>query len=235
MNPRFSFIFALSLISVCTITFAQAPSNNCIPVNPVSGNMQAQVLETSKGCGVMLSPVNQTPTLRRYTFSARGVIQIFNQYSDNTNGSRSFFVFPHSQIPTLTVVNNQEMDVVTSAGDKIKFDTSANPPKIANDPNTSFQMIENPVVAKTNQGGVEIYRTPASRTLILDSGFEMGGAAFTSPDKYSTFYDANGNRCTFVNSKLFNFSNYDADLKYTDAELFAFLKTACPNLKLPAL
>jgi hypothetical protein len=235
MNSGLSFVFTFFLMSAYGISFAQTPSRNCVPVNPISGNMQAQVLETSKGCEVMLSPVNQTPTLRRYTFSERGVIQIFNQYSDNTNGSRSFFVFPHSQIPTLTVVSNQEMEVVTSAGDKIKFDTSANPPKIKNDSNASFQMIENPVVAKTNQGGVEVYRTSASRTLILDSGFEMGGAAFTSPDKSSTFYDINGNHCTFVNSKLFNFANDDADLKYTDAGLFAFLKTACPTLQLPAL
>ena len=182
----------------------------------------------------MLSPAAGQSPLRRYTFAQRGVIQIFNQYAGNHNGSRSFFVFPRAQIPAINLINDQEMDVVTSAGDVIKFDTSVNPPHIIYDPNASFRLIENPVISTTNNGGVEIMQTTASKTLVLDSGFEMGGAAFTVPTRSSTFHDAFGNHCTLLNNKLFTFANYDADLKFTtDAELFEFLKTACPTLKLP--
>jgi hypothetical protein len=237
---KLTFLGLLGILLISSITRAQAPTDaidlhTCNEQMPLpTGSIQFQVLKTDKGCDAMLSPADSSlPAVRRYSFSERGIIQIFNEYTSKKNGSRTFFVFPRHQAPTITVVNDQEVDVVTSAGDLISFYSGANPPKIMTDSLAFFQLIENSLISENNSGGVEIVRSPESQTLVLDTGFQMGGVAFTHPDRSSVFQDAAGNKCTLLNKKLFTFANYDADLKFaTDDELYTFLKINCPKLNL---
>jgi len=198
-------------------------------------------------------PVDEPDTYRAVTLGERGIVQIFNKFdvsnptNSNSTGSRSYFVFPRAQLPSLVAPTSEggNVKLVTSSGDIIEIKpgkragndgTGETLNQIVSSDATSFQLKEDVAIVTSNNGGVDIKLSSDSHTLLLDCGFAMGGVAFTKPARSSTFYDGKGNHCTVLNSTIFNFANYDADLKWKDDEsLFQHLKTACPTLSLPEL
>ncbi|MDD5629589.1 MAG: hypothetical protein PHU21_11030, partial [Elusimicrobia bacterium] len=85
-----------------------------------------------------------------------------------------------------------------------------------------------PKIDPAERGGVEI---PRYSGLLLDAGFRMGESPSGLPNAGSTFRDSRGRTCTVKNRELFNYtSGGDHAFKFTDAQLSAWLKTACPGL-----
>lgn len=220
------------------------------------GNFQIDFLQTDKGCTMMTHAIDEPAAYRSVTLGARGIVQIFNKYdipngtNSNSTATRSYFVFPRKQPPSFIppLPGDTNVKLVTASGDFILVKpgkraandgTGAVQPKVSSsseDPD--FQVTESSVISKTNGGGVEISLGPSSQTLLLDTGFAMGGVAFTKPTGTSTFIDWEGHRCTVLNRQIFNFANDDADLKWDDEELFRQLKAnLCKdkNLALPDL
>jgi len=226
-------------------------ASSCTENSVSFGNLQVDVLSTSKGCTMSSHPVDEPVAYRTVTLGERGIIQIFNKFdvphgtNSNSTGARSFFVFPRAQLPSFVppVSEGENVKLITSSGDIIEIKpgkraendgTGATVNQIISSDAMSLQLKEDLAIVTTNNGGVEIKLSPDSHTLILDCGFAMGGVAFTKPARTSTFYDGKGGHCLVLNSSIFNFANYDADLKWKDDEsLFEHLKTACPTLSLP--
>lgn len=234
---------AISLL--LTIQPFQALASSCKQKVSSVGNLQIETLETSKGCDMLLSPIDENPSYRAYSFSERGLIQIFNHYDfpgateAKGNASRSFFVFPRKQIPTFSVSSSTgNVRAITSSGEAIDLfpgaQENASAPHLENDSSSMLQVTEVPEVNPNNSGGVTLTLSAGAQLLILDTGFAVGGVAFTQPNGISIFTDSFGNRCALTNSELFSFSDYDADLKFqTDAALYDYLKGACPRLRTP--
>lgn len=186
------------------------------------GSLQIQTLEGSKGCMMSVVPAEHGTAYQQYTFSQRGMIQIFNSYdipgasNSKSTGAATYYVFPRRQPPTSDETSSGSLEIVTSAGDHVKIQPGHAP-----------------------TAAILLNRDPSSRTLVLDSGFHMGDAlssrAFLAPGHTSTFTDSQGNHCTLPNSSLFDYANWDVDLKFkTDQQLFDYLKQACRNLLLPS-
>jgi hypothetical protein len=216
------------------------------------GNLQIDFTTTSKGCTMSAHPVDVPAAYRSVTLGARGIIQIFNKYdvpngtNSNSTATRSYFVFPRKQAPNFVppLPGENNVKLITSSGDLIEINPGKRagndgtgevlPKSMTSSDDPSFQVKESSTISKTNKGGVEISITSESQTLLLDTGFAMGGVAFTQPTKLSTFTDWRGNHCSVQNQAIFNFADYDADLKWsTDEEFFAHLKKLCPMLSLP--
>jgi hypothetical protein len=228
-------------------------ASNCAENSVAFGNLQIDVLSTSKGCTMSSHPVDEPDAYRAVTLGERGIVQIFNKYdvahatNSNSTGSRSFFVFPRAQIPSFIppVSEGGDVKLIASSGDIIEIKPGKRAGsdgsgetlnQIVSSDAVTFQLKEDAAIVTSNNGGVDIKLSPDSHILLLDCGFAMGGVAFTKPARSSTFYDGKGNHCTVLNSTIFNFANYDADLKWKDDEsLFQHLKTACPTLSLPDL
>lgn len=207
------------------------------------GSLQVQTLCGSKGCSLKIDQVKAVGPSRSYTFSQRGVIQIFNDFAipggtnSNSTGARTYFVFPRKQIPTAKAISSTEVEVVTSAGDHVRF-ASGHVPAIEDSPDYSVRLVESPAISKQNQGGVQIIMNPHSKTIVLDTGFhmgdDMGSSRFVAAGRTSVFSDGAGNHCTVPNSALFASAHWDVDLKFpTDESLYAFLRKACPKLVIP--
>jgi hypothetical protein len=211
------------------------------------GNLQIDMTSTSKGCTLMAHPVSEPAAYRSVSLGYRGIVQIFNKYNvpggtvSNSTGARTFFVFPRKQIPSFMppLADDKGVKLLTSSGDLILVDP--NPSKwnlplkfMTSSDDPSFQVTESSVMSKKNSGGVDISLTSEADLLLLDTGFAMGGASFTNPNRSSVFYDWRGNHCVVSNRAIFNFSDSDADLKWSnDQELFKHVKVLCPNISFP--
>jgi hypothetical protein len=211
------------------------------PVISDFGNLQIETLETSKGHDMLLTPIEEAASYRAYSFSERGLFQVFNHYDypgvteEMANGSRSFFLFPRKQIPTFkTPDSSGNIQVITSSGEAI--DVLPAGPRMETAASSALQVSEASDIDPTNSGGVSVTLSPSAQMLLLDTGFSIDGVAFTQPNGVSTFIDSIGGKCALINSELFSFSDDDADLKFrTDAALYEYLKNACPQLKVPSI
>ena len=216
-------IAAAILISIWTATAGAA--SPCVEGVVSSRNLQIQTSEFSQGCFVILTPVETAIAYRMYAISQRGVVQIFNEFNTNdpnintSTGARSFFFFPRRAVPAAAILADGNVSVVTSSGAVLNFSSGslATPsngastgsvlPSILSSPSDAIQSEESPVVVTTNMGGVEFTQTPASDTLILDTGFMMGDASFTQVNASSIFIDPSGTKCTVKNSEVFSYTD----------------------------
>ena len=246
MSGKLALVLGVAGLALCTqLSLAENPGP---PIHQV-GNLQIEKLKGLTSYMVMIGPADKsgktTPT-RSYTFSDRGTIQIFNDFAipggnnSNSTGARTFWVFPRLQKPTEEDLSANELEVVTSAGDHVRF-KAGTLPEIEDSPSYSVRLVEDPEINQKNHGGVEIEMTPHSKTIVIDNGFHLGDyvssrAKFFAPTAHSTVSDGSGHKCVLSNSQLFVPKPYDVAVKYaTDQALFGFLHKACPNLDLPSL
>jgi hypothetical protein len=245
---RISIVFSILISFLYTIAEA-APL--CVESVVSSRNLQIQTSEFSQGCFIILTPVETAISYRMYTISQRGVVQIFNEFNVNdpdintSTGARSFFFFPRRAVPATRILADGNVSVVTSSGAVLKFSAGSlvTPgvgsvfPSLFSSPSDSIQSVELPTVVPTNLGGVEFTQTPASDTLILDTGFMMGNASFVDANAPSTFVDPSGTKCAVKNSEVFSYADPgDPQVLFTtDTALWAFLGKRCPSLVLPNL
>lgn len=208
---------------------AAAPCPQIKPV--VVGGTQGYADDLGSGiCYVSIDPTS-TPGLvyRSYVFFGDGLLMVFNSYGDGDNNpnltsAREFFFFPRRGAPELTM-DPKAGTVSVRMGDGGRADFAPAAAQLS-----GFDRGAVAVSAKidpANRGGVEI---PRYAGLMLDAGFRVGESPSGRPDAPSTFRDANGRLCTVKNSELFSYAGRDHAFKFTDAQLSAWLRTACPDL-----
>lgn len=211
---------------------AQAVSA-CPRVDPVHvGNTQGYADGFSSGkCYVSIGSMLVTDLIyRSYGFFSNGLLMVFNSYGDgednnpNLTSAREFYFFPRTGALSL------EMDKTAGTVSVVMADGG----RVVINPETSQiasldrgSVLVAPRIDPADRGGVEI---TSYAGLMLDAGFRMGESPAGRPKADSTFRDAQGHLCTVKNTEVFAYANGDHELKHTDAELKAFLKTRCPNI-----
>ncbi len=167
---------------------------------------------------------------RSYTFFSDGLMMVFSSYGDgedsnpNLTSAREFFFFPRTGALALDMDRAAgAVSVVMSNGGRVHIDPATAQIR-------SFDrgaVTVSPRIDPAERGGVEI---ASYSGLVLDAGFRMGESPSGRPNADSTFRDAQGRTCTIKNNELFAYANGDHELKFTDAELSAWLRTRCPKL-----
>lgn len=209
-----------------------ASSSACPRVNPVHiGGTQgyADALGSGK-CFVSIDPIDTAGLVyRSYAFFGDGLMMVFSSYGDgednpNLTSAREFFFFPRRAALELTM--DQAAGAVTvrlNDGGRVYFDPATAQIKALERGSVTVS----PRVDPAERGGVEI---TGYSGLVLDAGFRMGESPSGRPNADSTFRDAQGRLCTVKNNELFAYANGEHELKFTDAQLSAWLKVRCPSL-----
>ncbi|PIR19430.1 MAG: hypothetical protein COV48_02065, partial [Elusimicrobia bacterium CG11_big_fil_rev_8_21_14_0_20_64_6] len=212
---------------------ASASASACPRVNPTHvGNTQGYADGFNSGkCYASIDSMLVTDLIyRAYSFFSDGLLMVFTSYGDgedsnpNLTSAREFYFFPRTGAMAL------EMDKTAGTVSVVMADGG----RVVINPETSqIASLErgavtvSPRIDPAERGGVEI---TSYAGLMLDAGFRMGESPSGRPKADSTFRDAHGHLCTVGNGEIFTYANGDHELKYTDAQLVAFLKTRCPIL-----
>lgn len=211
---------------------AQAVSA-CPRVDPTHvGNTQGYADGFSSGkCYVSIGSMLVTDLIyRSYGFFSNGLLMVFNSYGDgedsnpNLTSAREFYFFPRTGALSLEMNETAgTVAVVMADGRRMIIDPATS--QLASVERGSVMVA--PRIDPADRGGVEI---TSYAGLMLDAGFRMGESPSGRPKADSTFRDAFGHLCTVKNSEIFAYANGEHELKHTDAQLAAFLKTRCPNI-----
>lgn len=214
---------------------ARTASSTCPRVDPSHvDNTQGYADGMSSGkCFVSISSMLSTHLIyRSYGFFNNGLLMVFNSYGDgednnpNLTSAREFYFFPRTGALALEMDKQAgTVSVVMSDGGRVHIDPAT--AQIRSFARGSVTV--SPRIDPADRGGVEI---TSYTGLMLDAGFRMGESPAGRPNADSTFRDALGRLCTVKNNELFAYANGDHELKYTDAQLSAWLRTRCPVLTL---
>ena len=208
---------------------APAPCPHRDPV--VIGGTQGYADGFSSGlCYVSIHPA-ETPGMmyRSYVFFGDGLLMVFSSYgegpSSKTTSAREFFFFPRRGAPELMMdANAGAVSVRMSDGGRAYIAPSTAQLSALERGHASVSSKIDPV----ERGGVEI---ASYAGLMLDAGFRVGESPSGRPDAASTLRDAEGRTCAVANRELFSYtSGGDHSFKFTDAQLSAWLRIACPEL-----
>ncbi|MDE2510375.1 MAG: hypothetical protein KGL74_04575 [Elusimicrobia bacterium] len=205
----------------------------CPQVSPVMiGGTQGYADSLSSGhCFVSIDPTDSTGLVyRAHAFFDDGLLMVFNSYGDgegnpNLTSAREFFFFPRRGTPELTMdAAAGVVSVRMSDGGRVNFNPAT--AQIASLERGAVTVVSR--IDPADRGGVEI---PRYAGLMLDAGFRLGESPSGRPNAESTFRDAQGKTCAVKNNELFNYTpDGDHALKFTDAQLSAWLATRCPGL-----
>lgn len=192
-------------------------------------NLTVQTGQFRKGdCFVSLFPRKTRGLIyRSYLITDSGQILVFNSFGGgpiNTDtGARVFHTFPKVS-PLKVSFKEETVEVTLVTGQKLVAD------KILGQPTSlSEGMIDiDPVIKPANNGGVEF---TMNSSLLLDSGFRLGGTPISRLSKESTFTDYQGDTCVVKNSEIFDVKDGEVYQIYNRPhELRAFLTKRCPQL-----
>ena len=182
-------------------------------------------------CYVSIHPA-ATPGMlyRAYVFFGDGLLMVFSSYgqgnSSKATSAREFFFFPRRGAPELTM-DSRAGAVSVRMSDGGRADIAPATAQLSGLERGHADVSSR--IDPAERGGVEI---PSYAGLMLDAGFRVGESPSGRPDAASTFRDAEGRTCAVANRELFKYTpNGDHAFKFTDAELSAWLKTACPDLR----
>ena len=206
-------------------------AKECVKSNPVViGGTQGYADSLGSGlCFVSIDPVDITGLVyRSYALFGDGLMMVFNSYGEGDSPSltsaREFFFFPRRSAPLLAM-DPKAGTVSVSLTDGGRADFEPATAQLSGLERGAVTVA--PKVDPANRGGVEI---PKYAGLLLDAGFRVGESPSGLPNNTSTFRDAAGRACKVKNSAVFAYANGDHAFRFTDAELSAWLKTACPGL-----
>ena len=167
---------------------------------------------------------------RGYSFFSDGLLMVFSSYGDgedsnpNLTSAREFIFFPRTGAMALEMDKAAgTVSVVMADGGRVHIDPATAQIKSL----ARGAVTVSPRIDPAERGGVEI---TSYTGLMLDAGFRMGESPSGRPNADSTFRDALGQKCTVKNNELFAYANGEHELKFTDAQLSAWLKTRCPKL-----
>jgi hypothetical protein len=186
----------------------------------------------SIGSGLCFTSIDPTDTAgmiyRSYAFFGDGLLMVFSSYGEGSSSkmtsAREFFFFPRRGAPELTM-DPKAGTVSVRMGDGARADFAPASAQLSGLERGAVAV--SPRIDPAERGGVEI---PRYAGLMLDSGFRLGESPSGRPVETSTFRDAGGRTCTVKNGELFAYANGDHSFKFTDAQLSAWLRTACPDL-----
>lgn len=184
------------------------------------------------GSGLCFTSIDPTDTAnmvyRSYALFGDGLLMVFNSYgegpSSKMTAAREFFFFPRRGAPELTM-DAKAGTVSVRMSDGARADFAPASAQLSGLERGSVRVASN--VDPAGRGGVEI---PNYAGLMLDAGFRLGESPSGLPNATSTFRDAYGKTCSVKNADLFAYANGDHSFKFTDAQLSAWLRTACPDL-----
>lgn len=167
---------------------------------------------------------------RSYGFFSDGMLMVFNSYGDgedsnpNLTSAREFYFFPRRGLMSLEMnAAGGTITVVMADGGRATIDPATSQISAFD----RGSVLVAPRIDPADRGGVEI---TSYAGLVLDAGFRMGESPSGRPKADSTFRDAHGHLCTVKNDEIFAYAGGEHELKHSDAELKAFLKTRCPNI-----
>jgi hypothetical protein len=229
MMILFSLFMALS-------SFAQAQDTQACPgVLERGGSIQMQMIQSSIGvCYISVNNFKNTSMVyRSYLFASTGELLVFNSYGDGPisdfTGAREVFTFPRKyKTPTYNWnPESRRLEVTTVTGDTLQFDYET-AELVAW---SSAEVAVDSEVKKDNNAGLSIKNY---KGLLFDSGFNVGDAPTSSPNRKATFTDETGKTCALKVGDIFKYTDSgNPFVKYTDKELAGFLKKKCPKLKFP--
>lgn len=192
-------------------------------------NLTVQTGQFGKGdCYVSLSPRNTNGLVyRSFLITDAGQFMVFNSFGGgpiNTDtGSRVFHTFPKA-FPLSLKVNPENVEVTLVTGQVLIADKYLGEPVSLSQGSIDID----PVVKPANNGGVEL---TMNSSLLLDSGFRLGGTPITRLTKMSKFVDYQGDECNVKNNEIFDVKDGEVfHLYQTDIQLKSFLKKRCPQL-----
>ena len=182
-------------------------------------------------CYVSIGAMSTTNLIYRgYSFFSDGLMMVFSSYGDgednnpNLTSAREFFFFPRTGAMALEMDKAAgTVSVVMADGGRVHIEPATAQIKSL----ARGSVTVSPRIDPAERGGVEI---TSYTGLMLDAGFRMGESPSGRPNADSTFRDALGRKCTVKNNELFAYADGDHELKFTDAQLSAWLKTRCPKL-----
>lgn len=192
-------------------------------------NLTVQTGKFRKGdCFVSLFPRKTRGLIyRSYLITDSGQILVFNSFGGgpiNTDtGARVFHTFPKVS-PLKVSFKETTVEVTLVTGQKLVAD------KILGQPTSLIEgMIDiDPVIKPANNGGVEF---TMNSSLLLDSGFRLGGTPISRLSQESRFVDFEGDICIVKNREVFDVKDGEVYQIYDrPASLKAFLKNRCPQL-----
>ncbi len=192
-------------------------------------NLTVQTGQFSKGdCFVSLSPRKTAGLIyRSYLITSTGQLMVFNSFGygpiGSSTGARVFHTYP-MQSPVEVSFNEREVFVTLVTGQMLTVDKVLGQPTHLSD---GFIQIDSDI-RPSNNGGVEL---TMDKSLLLDSGFRMGGTPLSRLGNVSVFSDFEGDRCQLKNSELFDVKAGEVYYLYdNDRALRSFLKNRCPQL-----
>lgn len=203
----------------------------CPQVKPVIvGKTQAYADALGSGlCFISVDP-SYTPTMvyRSYALFGDGLLMVFSSYGPQEGSqytsAREFYFFPRRGTPELRVDEKAgKIEAVMANGDVVAFRPDTSDVKSVG----RGEVTVSPRVDPDERGGVEF---PRYGGLMLDAGFARGHSPADARDGRSVLRSAYGQLCTVQNSEIFAYASGDHALKYTDAELSAWLAVRCPGL-----
>lgn len=226
----FSLFMALS-------SFAQTQETQACPdVLERGGSIQLQMIQSSIGvCYISVNNFKNTSMVyRSYLFASTGELLVFNSYGEGPisefTGAREVFTFPRkNKVPAFNWnAETRRLEVTTVTGDVLQFDYET--AELVGW--SSAEVAVDPEVKKDNNAGLSI---KSYKGLLFDSGFNVGEAPTSSPNRKATFTDETGKTCALKVGDVFKYTESgNPFVKYTDKELAGFLKKKCPKLKFPA-
>lgn len=214
------------------------------------GNLQVNVLGPRKDsltCAVTVGPESD---FERKVLSKRGrsfvmsreefvhnIVTEDNERISLSTGTRGYYLFPRIRRPVKVRLGSDATEVIvdTASGLTATFDTETT--EIKSIEGAKFKTILPIRGAKFKQldakGGAWEFTLPPEGRLLLDSGWQKGGAVQSMKAK-STFIDRKGNRCEIRNSLIFKLREKGNDdvvpLHEDEQSLRAFLAKNCSGL-----
>lgn len=177
-------------------------------------------------CFVSLTPRKTSGLVyRSFMLIDTGQIMVFNSFGpgpiERDTGSRVFHLFPRKQ--GLEVIDHERsIEVKLVTGQSFIFGKEEGEPLSLSEGN--FQLERR--IVPSNRGGFEL---SMMHSLILDSGFRLGGTPLSRLSNKSVFRDFESDQCTVVNKELFDVKDGEIyELYPTDVELKKFLNKKCP-------
>ncbi|MCR9206204.1 MAG: hypothetical protein NXH75_16600, partial [Halobacteriovoraceae bacterium] len=192
-------------------------------------NLTVQTGQFGKGdCFVSLTPRKFSGLVyRSFLVTSAGQFMVFNSFGGgpiNTDtGSRVFHTFPKRSSLALHV-KNKTVEVTLVTGQILVADKALGKPISLSEGLINID----PVVKPTNKGGVEL---TMNSSLLLDSGFRLGGTPLARLARKSEFLDYEGDRCVVVNSEIFDVKDGEIyHLYQSPSQLKGFLSRRCSQL-----
>lgn len=183
--------------------------------------------EETAECWISIDNMDAYKTLiyRSYLITTEGLLMVFNSYgkgpSSSFTGARMFYFLPREVFLNEISQKKNLLSVRLNSRLNLQFETKKL--NLVNQEN--FKVITDPKITRKNNGGVEIKKYTG---VYLDTGFSLGEAPTTNPERSSFFVNPQGQKCSVLNKQIFDYKNGEMYLQ-GDSILKATVQRVCPE------